>query len=353
MNPILGERRRLLLYLLAWGLIGGGLALLLWVWLSVPWTAALLFGVPLGILGAPMSLSAGYLCQAMPLDRTPVIRIASTSSVVAIVTAAVWAALAQGWTSVIAPLGLDFGDAPTGAVASLFVGVGTLGYLLSVTVHYLLQGFEESAEAGQRLLRSEIAAREAELRALRAQLDPHFLFNSLNSISGLIGSDPDRARLMCQLLGDFLRDSLRLGGASRISLGREVALAEQYLNIEQVRFGSRLTVRTSVAPDVTEAAVPPLILQPLVENAVGHGIASMVEGGAIELSVTRAGDLAVVLVANPRDVDAGRRRGTGFGQNIVRRRLAAAFGKRSALAVEASADGYRVTVTMPVEEAKP
>jgi LytS/YehU family sensor histidine kinase len=155
---------------------------------------------------------------------------------------------------------------------------------------------------------------------------------------------------MCQLLGDFLRDSLRLGRSARIPLGREVALAEQYLNIEQVRFGNRLTVRTAVAPEITDAAVPPLILQPLVENAVGHGIATLVDGGAIDVTVSRAGGLAVIVVTNPRDVDSARRRGTGFGQDIVRRRLAAAFGDRSALAVEAAADGYKVTVTIPVEE---
>ena len=353
MNPILVERHRLLLYLLAWALIGVGLALLLRVWLSVPWTAALLFGVPTGIVGAPMSLSAGYLCRAMPLGRTAVAQVATTSSVVAVVTAAVWAALAHGWATVITPFGLDLAQAPTGAVASLLVGVGTLGYLLSVTVHYLLQEFEESAEAGRRLLRSEIAAREAELRGLRAQLDPHFLFNSLNSISSLIDAEPDRARLMCQLLADFLRDSLRLGRSTRVALGREVALAEQYLRIEQVRFGNRLTVRTSVAPDVTDMEVPPLLLQPLVENAVGHGIATMVDGGAVDVTVTRVGDLAVVVVRNPRDMEAGRRGGTGFGQDIVRRRLAAAFGERSALAVEATADAYKVTVTMPIEETGP
>ena len=350
MHPILGERRRLLLYLLAWGLVGLGLALLLQTWLRIPWRAALLFGVPLGLMAAPMSMSAWYLCRAMPLSRTSATQLITTSATAALVTSAVWAAAGQVWGRLLAPVGFTLGVTPAVAVFSLLVGLGALGYLLSLTVHYLLQAFEDSAEASRRVLQSQVTAREAELRALRAQIDPHFLFNALNSIAGLIAADPARARLMCQMLGDFLRDSLVLGRADRIPLGREVALAEQYLRIEQVRFGPRLTVRFEVSPDAADAPVPPLLLQPLVENAVGHGISTLVAGGTVDVRASRAGGAVLVVVANPRDLD-GARRGTGFGLDIVRRRLAAAFGDAGALAVEATAESYRVMVTVPAEEA--
>ena len=115
-------------------------------------------------------------------------------------------------------------------------------------------------------------AREAELRSLRAQIDPHFLFNSLHSISALTTADPPNARRMCLLLGDFLRQTLALGGADRITLSREVALIENSLAIERVRFGDRLTVAVD-AGDAGDCLVPPPLLQPLVENAVTHGIA--------------------------------------------------------------------------------
>jgi hypothetical protein len=349
MHPILDERRRLALYLLAWLLVGCGLALLLRIWLGIPWRAATLFGLPLAIAAAPMSLSAWYLCRAMPLARTPPLQVGLTAGVVALVTSSIWAAAGHLWGQVLAPVGFTLGDTPTAALGSMLVGLGALGYLLSLTVHYLLQGDEEAALASRRILQSQIAARDAELRALRAQVDPHFLFNALNAIAGLIAPDPRRARLMCQMLADFLRDSLSLGRAARIPLGREIALAEQYLRIEQVRFGPRLVVQSRLGPDANDVPVPPLLLQPLVENAVRHGISTVVEGGTIEIDASRAESVAVITVSNPRDLD-GQRRGTGFGLDIVRRRLAAAFGDRSALAIEAAADAYRVTLTVPVEE---
>jgi len=346
MHPILGDRRRLQVHLAAWALAGAMLAVLVRAVLAAPWVSAFAFGVPLGLAAAPISLSAWYLCRAMPLSRTPVLRLAASSMVAAIVTAAIWAAVGGRWWQAVLALGAPAVDTPASAVFTLLVGFGALAYLLALAATYLVMAVEDSAQASRRVLESQVAQREAELTALRAQIDPHFLFNCLNSIMGLTTSDPARAREMCRMLADFLRDSLTLGSAPTISLGREVALAEQYLRIEQVRFGSRLGVEARVAGDTAGVAVPPLLLQPLVENAVRHGIATRLEGGKIEISATRAGERAVVTVTNPFDADAARR-GTGFGLGIVRRRLAAAFGDAGALTLEPQAELYRATVTVP------
>ena len=349
MHPILADRQRLQLHLIAWGLVGVMLGLLVRTVIGAQWGAALIFAMPMGLVAAPVSLSAWYLCRAMPLGRTNTLRVAGTAVFAAVVTSALWAGAGRLWWNSLRRAGLDLIDPPA-ALTALLAGLGALAYLLAVTVHYLLQAFEESAAAARRALESQIAQRDAELRALRAQVDPHFLFNSLNSISGLIGADPDKARRMCQLLGDFLRDSLSLGAAARIPLGRETALAEQYLRVEHVRFGARLTLRVAVAPDAAPVPVPPLILQPLVENAVRHGIATCLDGGTIEIAADRIGARAVVSITNPRDADGGRR-GTGFGLDIVRKRLAASFGDAAALAIEPSPERYKVSLTIPVEEA--
>jgi LytS/YehU family sensor histidine kinase len=284
----------------------------------------------------------------MPLDRSTGARVALTALAAATVTAILWTGLGRLWWVALSRLDVVGPGTPAPVVFTLLAGFGALAYLLAVTVHYVLQAFESSAAVARHALVLQIAQRDAELRALRAQVDPHFLFNSLNSIAGLIPADRDKARLMCQRLADFLRDSLSLGRETKIPLSREVALAEQYLRVEQVRFGDRLEVKTVVADGSAGVPVPPLILQPLVENAVRHGVATRLDGGAVRIAASRAGDRAVVEITNPRDPDFGRP-GTGFGLDIVRRRLIASYGDAAALAIEPAPEAYRVVVTMPVE----
>jgi hypothetical protein len=352
MHPLLGHPHRFRLLLLGClfvGMLIGGLVRSLF---GVSWRGALVFGLPTGLMVAPVSLSAWYLCRALPVDRTTPLRLVLTATGAAVITASIWAGLGRLWWQGLGRLGADLPIGPPEGLFALLGGIGAFSYLLAVAVQYSIQSAEASAESARRVLEVQVAQRDAELRALRAQINPHFLFNSLNSIAGLVGPDPERARRMCQLLGDFLRDSLTLGGTARVPLGREVALVQQYLNIEQVRFGARLQVRTSVAADATEVPVPPLILQPLVENAVRHGIATRLDGGTVEIDAVRTGDRLVIVVVNPRDPDAVRT-GTGLGLDNVRRRLAAAFGESAAIAVEGAEERYKVSVTVPVEPAGP
>src|SRR4029434_5547523 len=123
---------------------------------------------------------------------------------------------------------------------------GVVLFVIAVAFNYLLITFEVSRKAESRALELQVLAREAELKALRDQIDPHFLFNSLNSINALIMTDPAAARKMCVLLADFLRGSLKLGGEERITLLEEMRLAECYLDIERVRFGARLQVERHI-----------------------------------------------------------------------------------------------------------
>jgi hypothetical protein len=334
------------MHVVAWGLAGLLIALIVRAMFGATLVQSLLFALPLSVVAAPASASAGYLGRAMPLSRTSVWWVGASAMAAAAVVASAWAAVGQWWWGVLAPANLP--PVEPASLATVLAGFGAMAYLISVTVHYTVQAVESQAELSQRQLQAQVAAREAELRALRAQVDPHFLFNSLNAISGLIAPDPTRAREMTRRLADFLRDSLTLGAVPRISLERELALIARYLEIERVRFGERLRVEiTSMAAGTID--VPPLLLQPLVENAVRHGIATCLEGGIITIHAETRGELLWITVENPRDPDGGRDvTRTGFGLDIVRRRLHTAFGEQAALATEATPSAYRVSVTMPM-----
>jgi LytS/YehU family sensor histidine kinase len=155
--------------------------------------------------------------------------------------------------------------------------VGATTFFCMVLLISALDAADQGEAAARRALESEVASRDAELRALRAQVDPHFLFNCLHSISSLTSRSAEGARQMCLELADFFRASLRAGAEQRITLGSELQLLRNYLNIEQVRFGDRLRAHVDDPGEANDVMVPPLLLQPLVENAVRHGIATLID----------------------------------------------------------------------------
>jgi two-component system, LytTR family, sensor kinase len=203
-------------------------------------------------------------------------------------------------------------------------------------------------------LRRELA--EAQLQALRMQIQPHFLFNTLHSIASLIHEAPSEALTMVSRLGDFLRAALERGSAPSLRLEDEIKFAELYLDIQRIRFGDRLTVTMEVAPEALGAEAPSLILQPLVENAIRHGVAPAL--GAVELAIAarrRDGMLEVTLRNTERDPGAAATAGPpaeGLGLSNTRERLARAYGDRASLSVEKPAPGaFQVTVRLPMLEA--
>src|SRR5204862_508014 len=155
---------------------------------------------------------------------------------------------------------------------------GSLVYLMAIAFQYVVIAQKAAKAVELRAVETSMLARDAELRALRAQINPHFLFNSLNSISALTSIDPARARDMCVLLSDFLRLTLGLGEKASVRFSEELDLLQKYIAIEKVRFGTRLTMLEEIQEESKSCLLPPLLLQPLVENAVKHGIASLPEG---------------------------------------------------------------------------
>ena len=348
MHPILEDRRRLALYLLAWLLIG----MLLTVGLRADssWTAAALFLLPLCLVYAFIGLSSWYLCRAFPIGAGSSWLTILVAQLTAAATAStIWTALGYAWSGALDALIDGIGAQPFYAQHSalLFV-VGALLYGLAAAAHYLLVAFQTSRDAETRAFEQTLLAREAELRALRAQIDPHFIFNSLHSISALTTTDAAAARTMCLLLADFLRDTLRLGSSSRIPFADEWSLAERFLAIEQVRLGPRLQIARDSDPHAAGCPVPPLLLQPLVENAVIHGISQLIEGGTIRMTAQRSGPMLTVVVENPCDPDRIRTRGVGLGLELLRKRLSTEFGVHDAVRAEEQSGQFRVEVRIPV-----
>lgn len=208
--------------------------------------------------------------------------------------------------------------------------------------------FDEREKEAMRLNETARLAKEAELFKLRQQLQPHFLFNSLNSINALIGSKPTAARTMVQQLSSFLRSTLKTDDNQWVPLQEELEQLELYLAIEKVRFGNRLQTVTQTEQEALELTMPALLLQPLVENAIKFGLYGTVGETKIEIHAAVVNGELVLAVINPFDTDSTpEEKGTGFGLNSVKRRLYLLFGRSDLVETEMLGNQFIVSVTIP------
>jgi two-component system, LytTR family, sensor kinase len=208
--------------------------------------------------------------------------------------------------------------------------------------------FEQQQKETERENETARLAKEAELFNLRQQLQPHFLFNSLNSINALIGARPAEARTMLQQLSSFLRGTLTKDENQRVTLQEELQQLELYLAIEKVRFGNRLQTVIKTEGAALQLQLPALLLQPLLENAIKFGLYGTTGQTTIELHANSINNQLVIAIINPFDSDSTPgEKGAGFGLNSVKRRLYLLFGRHYLLETAINGNQFIVSVTIP------
>jgi two-component system sensor histidine kinase AlgZ len=336
---------------IAWLLFAALVAILLVSGGGMNWRSAFALAVPLSALAQGVAWSARYSCKGSPIGRTGLGQLLLTHISAAVLLSFVWVGVGR-----IIANWLDTGLGWSGTYLQFsrmqlqLYGLGFGYYLLAVAFHYAMFAQEASRQAQERALEFSLRARDAELSALKAQINPHFLYNSLNSISALTSIDPARAREMCILLADFLRMTLGMGEKPLIPLQEELDLLERYCAIERVRFGTRLKVEQNIQEEAKRCLLPPLLLQPLFENAVVHGIAQMEEGGWVKLNTERNGERIFITVENSWDPEAvSARKKNGVGLKNVQRRLEARYGKEALTEVNTEEHVFRVSLSLPAE----
>jgi len=219
------------------------------------------------------------------------------------------------------------------------------------SLYFSIKQWQQSTEEKQRLLRAETEVREARLLALRYQLNPHFLFNSLEAVSTLIldGNGFAATEMLAQI-GDLLRSSLDSEIKTEVALSQEIQFTEMYLAIEQTRLGERLTYELTVPVETRDALVPSMLLQPLVENAVRYGVTPLVEGGWIGISSVLESDRLRIVIGNSgRRREGGQRNnGNGVGLRNTVERLKTLYGANHKVLLEwPESGGCQVTVELP------
>ncbi|MDX1627816.1 MAG: histidine kinase [Fulvivirga sp.] len=225
-------------------------------------------------------------------------------------------------------------------------------YLITVAVFYIIKYFESLQRKDQEKSALAIKNKEMQLSLLKSQINPHFLFNTLNSISMLVGTSKEKARNVISQLSDVFRYALDSHGGQQVKLIHELDFIENYIKIQQVRFGDRLKFVKNIEPTCLSIEIPPMILQPLVENSVKYGIAPKDEGGTIELTVERRSNGVYFEIEddgvgkNAKKILDGK--SSGIGLKNSNKRLTSIYGSSAALQIQAKDDGYTVSFTLPL-----
>lgn len=220
--------------------------------------------------------------------------------------------------------------------------------LLMLSLAWLQASRKNTTEEEQRKQAVDKLAREAELASLRQQLQPHFLFNSLNSINALIGTQPEKARMMVQQLSDFLRGTVKKDDSQLVPLFEELQQLRLYLDIEKVRFGHRLATEIDNDNASLSAKLPPLLMQPVVENAIKFGLYDTVGDTIIKVKTFMDGKQLVIEVENPFDIaTATPRQGTGFGLSSLQRRLYLLYARNDLLTTTQNENTFTTQIRIP------
>jgi len=321
---------------------------------DMPWQVALRPAALESTLWALTTIAIFGLARWFPLDRGRVLRGIAVHVVAAVVIglarAGLMLALSWYWPWIrVRAFGPQFWGTSSQNV---------LYYALLLGIAHLVLYYRRYRE---RELAAEQLARgltEARLQALKMQLQPHFLFNTLNAISALIPAEAKPARRMVARLGDLLRTTLEHEATQEVTLREELAFLEPYLEIEKARLEDRLTVVMNIAPETLDARVPHLILQPLVENAVRHGIAARIEPGTVEISAFRGSDGRLLqleirddgrgLDRHTEDRNEGVKSRRGLGLTNIRSRLEQLYGTQHRFKLEnRSGGGVLVRISFP------
>lgn len=310
-------------------------------------------------IGFLISLGLRYVYRPLLRRGTPLVALLVVSVIASYVASVLWTAadnvLDYPITSAFGVRG-DWGRGPfrpfNGAVYNAFTMLAWSVLYIGIRYYGALQAERE------RSLRAEAAAHQAQLEALRYQINPHFLFNALNAVSTLVTERRnDEAARMLSRVSDFLRLTLTTPVRDEVALADEIDYVRRYLDIERVRFGERLRTEIDVAPEAWEASVPAFVLQPLIENAVRYAVASRESGGSIVIEAGRSGDVLRVSVIDdgPGVREAASGNGAGkIGLANTRERLRQLYGDRGRLDLSVgSRGGTRATIEIPFRRGRP
>lgn len=346
LNPISKNRNYLISYLAVWLFIFAVHAFIISFFYSLPIKFSLIDSVVFNALFAVIGFNLWYVIRFNLRETPSAFDLVVNHLIVAVVIIAIW--LAMSYFSLIYIISDDEvylpflnKSLPWRAVTGVFY------YLLFILFYYVILYYEDLQDKLKIEGELQTLVKEAELNALKSQINPHFLFNSLNSISSLTITNPEKAQEMVIKLSDFLRYSLSHDKNEKASLKEEFDNLSRYLDIEKVRFGARLNFVSKVPEKCINFGIPNMILQPLIENSIKHGVYNSTEEVMVELTCSEENGFVVIVIKNDYDPDAIKKVGQGIGLSNIRKRLQLIYQRQDLLETIADKMVFRAILRLP------
>jgi len=346
LNPLSKNRNYLIAYISVWLSIFFVQAFIVFYFYDVNWRTSIIDSMVFNLLFALVGFNLWYVIRFNLKETSSVFDMMVNHLVVAVIIISAW--IGGSWlllTNIVsdsASYHQFLSDSmPWRVVTGIFY------YLLFIMYYYVMLYYEDLQEKLKIETELQTLVQQAELNALKSQINPHFLFNSLNSISSLTITNPDMAQEMVIKLSDFLRYSLSHDKNEKASLKQEFENLQRYLDIEKIRFGKRLNFSTEIPEKCLTQKIPNMILQPLIENAIKHGVYHSTEEVLVELKCLEKDEFVVIEISNEYDPDAIKKAGEGIGLSNIKKRLQLIYHRQDLLEIHAEKMIFRAIIRLP------
>jgi len=350
-HPVLGNRVRLIVWWLAWLFLTFGQLLLYYfafgsfIKLSIP------DGIISMLIYSGIALSLWYPFRFFNTGKTSPTAVISNLIASGAISVTLWAMMTKYLVSLILP-GENLYQAYWEATFPYRIGTGVFIYGLIVLTYYLFVSLTYLSEKKAKEAQLESLVKETELKMLRSQINPHFLFNSLNSISSLTITNPEKARDMVIKLSEFMRYALSRKDEQPVSFRSELENLRLYLDIEKVRFGDRLSTEENIDEECLEIKMPVMLLQPLYENAIKHGVYESVENVSIKTRASIANGYLEIIISNNYYQGPSSAKGTGTGLLNVSRRLELVYDNDASIRTTRENGVFTISLFIPTNPSK-
>ena len=345
-HPLFSSKIIFGLYILAWVVLISIQTLAFFQLFDVSWLYALVDSLIFGCIYFLIGIGTWYFIRYKGFEKNKMLSLIVEHLASAFILVSLWVFGGTYILSLMFSASVDYVNLLWGSIGWRY-GNGFLFYIILVFVYYLYANYMQHQERKENEMKLRSTLQNTEIDLLRSKLNPHFLFNSLNSLNFLIQTDTEKASKMLVQLADFLRFSIEKDKQKEVDLKDELANLERYMAIEQVRFGDRLKFFKNIEEDTLNMKLPAMLLQPLLENAIKYGLGSKLDNVEVKVLGKVKNDDLVLEIENIFDQSVNVRKGSGQGIENVRKRLEMIYNKTAGFQISKTGNSFNVSIVIP------